>query len=109
MDNHDTMRRAAEALERIADALEGKVHKHEGNTKFPWERTSVRTRNAVSNYRKSDLTPGRFRGIDWPWTCEDLMFIGHNELKDARNFGSTSACEVAALLGELGFDHWLST
>ncbi len=101
--------RIADALERIADALEGKQHKHEGDTEFRWDRTSTRTRNALASYRMNNYTPKNFRDIPWPWTCEDLMFIGHNQLKKARNFGPLSSCEIAKLLGEKGFDNWLAT
>ena len=101
--------RIADALERIANALEGKQHKHEGDTEFPWDRTCTRTRNALAKYRMANYTPENFRDIAWPWTCEDLMFVGHNQLKEARNFGPLSSCEIAALLGEKGFDNWLAT
>jgi hypothetical protein len=100
--------RIAEALEKIAKALEGNTPtKPKKETPFPWQEMSRKTRLRVQQHvikSKDSNYATVFDSLEWPLTCESLVAAGPYEIGKANLIGQKSIDEIRLKLKDLGFE-----
>ena len=107
----EVLERIAVSLERIADDIQLKIEEPAKTTPFPWNHVSNRVKNSISRYwaAKRYGNNSQFNEFSWPFSCEDLVKIGCDELMHLSNFGVTSATEINDVLESLGFNGWMNS
>lgn len=105
------LERIAVALERIAERKERTKPPFNGKpqTAFPWNKVSQRCRGNLRSFLGYEDPLDLYewtKQYSWPLSCEDLIEIGPDRCKQARNFGPQCVKEISAILVSLGFPNW---